>query len=125
MDGGPATPLAAAAAGVTTAATALPALAATTSAPAGVGGAAPPSSPPLPADLRQRAAIGRTALVDVLRASRAYDIMPESGKVIVFDVEIPLRFAYYALVEHDAACAPLWDASVSYTHLTLPTNREV
>ena len=43
---------------------------------------------------------GRTTLADLMRATRAYDVMPESSKVIFFDLSIPIRLAFYALVEH-------------------------
>lgn len=108
------TPLAAvasAAADAASAASAAGSAAATASTTAATAAAAAAASTPLPDDLRERAAVGRSLVADVLRASRAYDVMPDSGKIVVFDVEIPLRFAYYALVEHDAACAPLWDAA--------------
>lgn len=54
---------------------------------------------------------GRAALVQFLRTYRAYDLMPESGKVVVFDTDVPIRLAFYALVEHDTAAAPLWDTA--------------
>jgi CBS domain-containing protein len=43
---------------------------------------------------------GRRALADFMRAARAYEIIPESNKVIVFDTAVPVRLAFYALVEH-------------------------
>lgn len=46
---------------------------------------------------------------DILLSSRAYDILPASSKVLLFDVDIPLRLSYYSLVEHDVPCAFLWD----------------
>ena len=35
-----------------------------------------------------------------LRDWKSYDLIPESAKVLVFDVDIPMRLAFYALVEH-------------------------
>jgi len=58
----------------------------------------------------ETATIGRAVLADLMRNTRAYDILPESNKVVVFDTEIPVRLAFYALLEHDTPCAPLWDS---------------
>ena len=58
----------------------------------------------------ETATIGRAVLADLMRNTRAYDIVPESNKVVVFDTEIPVRLAFYALLEHDTPCAPLWDS---------------
>ena len=49
------------------------------------------------------AQLGRLLMADFLRSSRAYDILPESNKVVVFDVTVPVRLAFYALVEHGAS----------------------
>lgn len=58
----------------------------------------------------ESATIGRAVLADLMRSTRAYDIVPDSNKVVVFDTEIPVRLAFYALLEHDTPCAPLWDS---------------
>jgi len=58
----------------------------------------------------ESATIGRAVLADLMKSTRAYDIVPESNKVVVFDTEIPVRLAFYALLEHDTPCAPLWDS---------------
>lgn len=47
---------------------------------------------------------------EFLASTRAYDVMPDSGKVVVFDTSLPIGLAFFALVEHDTACAPLWDS---------------
>ena len=58
---------------------------------------------PTLADLSLAAAeAGRNTLAELMRSTRAYDVMPESSKVVVFDVSIPVRLAFYALVEHGA-----------------------
>jgi hypothetical protein len=49
---------------------------------------------------RELAFDGRAAVLSLLQATTAYDLMAESSKVVVFDVAIPLRTAFYALVEH-------------------------
>lgn len=58
----------------------------------------------------ETAELGRSALAEFMKATRAYDILLDSNKVIVFDTQIPVRSAFYALVEHDSPCAPLWDS---------------
>jgi len=40
-----------------------------------------------------------------------YDVMRSSGKVVVFDTNIPIQLAFYALLEHDLPSAPLWDSA--------------
>ena len=44
--------------------------------------------------------LGRLVMSAFLRSARAYDILPESNKVVVFDVAVPVKLAFYALVEH-------------------------
>lgn len=46
---------------------------------------------------------------DFLSAHTAYELIPESGKVVVLDVELPVRQAFHALDEQGIASAPLWD----------------
>eukprot|EP00939_MAST-03C_sp_MAST-3C-sp1_P002353 g2353.t1 len=46
-----------------------------------------------------------------LRNTTCYDIMAESAKVLVLDVQIPLRLAFFVLVENSVSSAPLWDRS--------------
>ena len=38
-------------------------------------------------------------------------LIPESGKVVVIDADLPVRQAFHALHEQGTASAPLWDAS--------------
>ncbi len=51
---------------------------------------------------------GRATLADLLRSTRVYDVMPESCKVVVFDTSIPVRLAFFALLEHGAGFEALW-----------------
>ena len=60
---------------------------------------------PPPYDI-EAAVLGRALMADFLRASRTYDILPESSKVVVFDVAVPVKLAFYALVEHGACPVP-------------------
>ena len=38
-----------------------------------------------------------------------YQLLPRSGKVVVFGVDIPVKLAFYALTEHGIPVAPIWD----------------
>lgn len=46
-----------------------------------------------------------TFLYDV----EVYDVLPDSGKSLVLDIDIQAKLALYALVEHGAFAAVLWD----------------
>ena len=52
---------------------------------------------------------GRKCVVDLLQSLRAYDVMAESSKVVVYDTALPFKQAYHGLVEHDTDSAPLWN----------------
>jgi CBS domain-containing protein len=54
---------------------------------------------------------GKDAIEDFLRRKTLYDVMRTSGKVVVFDTNIPIQLAFYALLEHDLPSAPLWDSA--------------
>merc|ERR1711988_443304 len=54
---------------------------------------------------------GRETIQNFLKSCKCYDVMRASGKVIVFDINIPFQLAFYAMVEHEVAAAPLWEAS--------------
>lgn len=41
-----------------------------------------------------------SVMKEFLASTRAYDVIPQSGKVVVLDTLMPLRLAFYALVEH-------------------------
>jgi 5'-AMP-activated protein kinase regulatory gamma subunit len=43
---------------------------------------------------------GRHAIRQFLEQHNAYSVLRASGKVVVFDVRIPIQLAFYALVEH-------------------------
>eukprot|EP00753_Platysulcus_tardus_P019457 PLAT7223.2.p1 GENE.PLAT7223.2~~PLAT7223.2.p1 ORF type:complete len:531 (-),score=209.90 PLAT7223.2:168-1730(-) len=57
-----------------------------------------------------RSLAARSSLASYLATLSCYDIMPESCKVVVFDVDIPVRLAFFALVEHGLDAAPLYDS---------------
>ncbi|XP_076946263.1 sucrose nonfermenting 4-like protein [Bidens hawaiensis] len=41
----------------------------------------------------------------------AYELLPESGKVIALDVDLPVKQAFHILYEQGISTAPLWDFS--------------
>ena len=55
------------------------------------------------------AAAAAAASAGVLGPSTVYDAVPESAKVVVFDIAVPPRIAFAAFVEHDLKAAPVWD----------------
>ncbi|KAB2062798.1 hypothetical protein ES319_A10G175300v1 [Gossypium barbadense] len=44
-----------------------------------------------------------------LAAHTAYELLPESGKVVALDVNLPVKQAFHFLSEQGIALAPLWD----------------
>ncbi|KAH7826774.1 putative CBS domain-containing protein [Monocercomonoides exilis] len=46
---------------------------------------------------------------DFLKMHTAYDLLPESGKVVVIDVGLSISSAFQALAENGITSAPLWD----------------
>eukprot|EP00201_Polytomella_parva_P022963 CAMPEP_0175046128 /NCGR_PEP_ID=MMETSP0052_2-20121109/4848_1 /TAXON_ID=51329 ORGANISM="Polytomella parva, Strain SAG 63-3" /NCGR_SAMPLE_ID=MMETSP0052_2 /ASSEMBLY_ACC=CAM_ASM_000194 /LENGTH=614 /DNA_ID=CAMNT_0016309819 /DNA_START=1556 /DNA_END=3400 /DNA_ORIENTATION=- len=54
----------------------------------------------------------RKKISDFLHSHTAYELIPESGKVVVLDIDLPIRQAFHALHEQDTASAPLWDTSI-------------
>ena len=45
---------------------------------------------------------GRQAIMTFLEGHNCFSVMRASGKVVVFDIRIPIQLAFYALVEHGA-----------------------
>lgn len=43
---------------------------------------------------------GRQAISSFLESHNCFSVLRASGKVVVFDVNIPIQLAFYALVEH-------------------------
>lgn len=54
---------------------------------------------------------GRDAITSFLRSRSVFELVRTSGKVVVFETNIPIQLAFYALLEHESAAAPLWDSS--------------
>ncbi|XP_022856587.1 sucrose nonfermenting 4-like protein isoform X4 [Olea europaea var. sylvestris] len=53
--------------------------------------------------------VSRNLLSMHLSSSRAYDLIPYSGKVIVFDVEVAVEQAFRDMFDQGLAVVPLWD----------------
>ncbi|XP_028770861.1 sucrose nonfermenting 4-like protein [Neltuma alba] len=43
----------------------------------------------------------------------AYELLPDSGKVVAFDINLPVKQAFHVLYEQGIPMAPLWDFSKS------------
>ena len=52
-------------------------------------------------------------VLGILRNTRCYSLMPESGKVVVFDSRLPVKHAFRALAENDIKCAPVWHSTIN------------
>jgi hypothetical protein len=46
-----------------------------------------------------------------MKAHKCYDIVPTSSKLVVFDTELPVSKAFFALVYNGVRAAPLWDSN--------------
>lgn len=46
-----------------------------------------------------------------LKEHMAYELIPNSGKVVVFDSELSVLQSFQALLEHDINCAPVFDSA--------------
>jgi 5'-AMP-activated protein kinase, regulatory gamma subunit len=53
----------------------------------------------------------RSKVVEFLNVHTAYELIPESGKVVVIDCDYPVRHAFHALHKQSISSAPLWDAA--------------
>nr|XP_032821365.1 5'-AMP-activated protein kinase subunit gamma-1-like isoform X2 [Petromyzon marinus] len=50
-----------------------------------------------------------TVYTRFMKAHRCYDIIPTSSKLVVFDVSLQVKKAFFALVANGVRAAPLWD----------------
>lgn len=55
----------------------------------------------------------RKRVKEFLAAHTAYELIPESGKVVLLDTALPVRQAFHALHEQGIASAPLWDSETA------------
>ncbi|QCD79963.1 sucrose nonfermenting 4-like protein [Vigna unguiculata] len=51
----------------------------------------------------------RQRISSFLSSCTAYELLPESGKVVTLDVELPVKQAFHILHEQGIPMAPLWD----------------
>ncbi|KAL2613022.1 hypothetical protein R1flu_024714 [Riccia fluitans] len=66
--------------------------------------------PEVPALSEVDAAASRQRIADFLLRYTAYELLPESGKVVALDVTLPVKQAFHALYEQGLPAAPLWDS---------------
>ncbi|PON37846.1 AMP-activated protein kinase [Trema orientale] len=55
--------------------------------------------------------VSRHRISVFLSTHTAYDLLPESGKVIALDINLPVKQAFHVLYEQGIPVAPLWDFS--------------
>ncbi|KAJ0601946.1 putative AMP-activated kinase, glycogen-binding protein [Helianthus annuus] len=55
--------------------------------------------------------VSRHRISVFLSTHMAYELLPESGKVIALDVDLPVKQAFHILYEQGISTAPLWDFS--------------
>ena len=48
-------------------------------------------------------------VMEFLQKHTAYELIPESNKVVVLDTKLPIRQAFHAFYEQGIYAAPLWD----------------
>ncbi|XP_073113917.1 sucrose nonfermenting 4-like protein [Elaeis guineensis] len=54
--------------------------------------------------------VSRHRISSFLSTHNAYQLLPESGKVIAFDVNLPVKHAFHILYEQGIPVAPLWNS---------------
>ncbi len=62
-----------------------------------------------PGGVASEADASRARVLEFLQRHTAYELLPESSKVVVLDTAIPVRQAFHALFEQSVHTAPLWD----------------
>ena len=53
----------------------------------------------------------RQVFVKFFKFHRSYDLIPTSAKLVVFDTQLLVKKAFFALVYNGVRAAPLWDSS--------------
>ncbi|KAH9328397.1 hypothetical protein KI387_000505, partial [Taxus chinensis] len=53
--------------------------------------------------------VSRHRIVDFLSSHTAYELLPDSGKVVALDISLPVKQAFHVLYEQGIPVAPLWD----------------
>ncbi|XP_010528891.1 PREDICTED: sucrose nonfermenting 4-like protein isoform X2 [Tarenaya hassleriana] len=70
-----------------------------------------PSQDFIPRMSRADVEVSRHRISEFLSKHTAYELLPESGKVIALDVNLPVKQAFHILYEQGIPLAPLWDFS--------------
>lgn len=52
----------------------------------------------------------RSIIHDFLHSHTAFELIPESGKVVVLDIDLSVRQAFHALHEQGISSAAVWDS---------------
>ena len=52
----------------------------------------------------------RNKISTFLQTTNCYTLIPRSGKIVAFDMELAVKSAFIALMENNLSCAPLWDS---------------
>lgn len=55
---------------------------------------------------------GKERIRELFKNITCYEVIPQSGKIVVLDTGLAVKSAFQALVENDIKSAPLWDAEV-------------
>lgn len=55
---------------------------------------------------------GKERAKEIFKNSTCFEIIPESGKIVVLDTSLVVRSAFQALVENNIKSAPLWDSQI-------------
>ncbi|XP_022760544.1 sucrose nonfermenting 4-like protein isoform X2 [Durio zibethinus] len=63
----------------------------------------------MPRILEEDVQASRHQISVFLAAHTAYELLPESGKVVALDVDLPVKQAFHILAEQGIPMAPLWD----------------
>mmetsp|Transcript_25163 Transcript_25163/g.44873 ORF Transcript_25163/g.44873 Transcript_25163/m.44873 type:complete len:551 (-) Transcript_25163:58-1710(-) len=63
--------------------------------------------------LQAAAEMTKRKVMEFLANHTAYELIPESGKVVLLDTELPVRQAFHALHEQGITSAPLWDTEAA------------
>jgi len=75
-----------------------------------------PTAPAVKMDGKECMELWRSLVLELLRGTACYALMPDSGKVVVFDSCLTLKHAFRALSEHDIKCAPVWHSDGNGAH---------
>ncbi|KAL9261907.1 Sucrose nonfermenting 4-like protein [Drosera capensis] len=66
-------------------------------------------SEPIPTISEADIEVSRNRISLFLSQHTAYELLPESGKVVALDVNLPVKQAFHILHEQGISSAPLWD----------------